>query len=216
MTPDVQLPTPGAPRASALASARAAMLAEAAKPRGMGWRARVGLVLALTVGAAAALAVGGMAAGFVSPDVLASRWMTALPVTVAGILTVLAAWSPGRRGMRFAALFLAVGAAVTLVLGRTASELAGSTPEWVCTVSHLAAAIPAGVVGLIGLRGMAPNRMRALLAGLGVGTVGALLGELVCARGPLHVGLYHLSAWAVVAAAIVVLASRLTSKSFAP
>jgi hypothetical protein len=216
MRPDVPLPSPPPPKPSALANARAAMLAEAAKPKALGWRARAGLVLALTVGAAAALAVAGMALGLVSPALLTSRWLTALPVTAAGILTVLAAWVPGRRGLRIAAVFLAVGAAAALVLGRAVPQVTGTTPEWVCTLSHLAAAIPAGVVGLLGLREMAPNRLRAVLAGLGVGTVGALLGELVCERGPLHVGLYHLSAWAVVAAAIVVVASRLAPKSYAP
>lgn len=216
MTPELPLPTPRAPRADALAAARAAMLAEASKPKRGGWRARMLLVLALTVGVGAVVAVVGTLAGFLSPGVLAARWVTALPVALAGTLTVVAAWTPGKRALRLGAVFLALGAAATLVLGRAASTYTSSTPEWVCTASHIAAAIPAGAVGLLGLRGMAPNRLRAVLAGLGIGTVGALLGELICERGPLHVGLYHLSAWGVVAAAIVVIASRLAPRSFAP
>ncbi|MEW6432312.1 MAG: DUF1109 domain-containing protein [Myxococcota bacterium] len=216
MTPDLQVPPPRPPRADALAAARAAMLAEAAKPRGAGWRARMLLVLALTVGVFAVVAVVGSLTGFVSPAVLAARWVTALPVALAGTLTVVAAWTPGKRALRLGAVFLAGGAMLALVLGRAASSYTSATPEWVCTASHIAAAIPAGAVGLLGLRGMAPNRLRAVLAGLGIGTVGALLGELLCERGPMHVGLYHLSAWAVVAAAIVVVASRLTPRSFAP
>jgi hypothetical protein len=216
MTSEVPLPPARPPRPAALAAARAAMLAEAAKPKGLGWRTRMLLVLALTVGVGVVVAVVGTLTGLVSPGVLAARWVTALPVALAGTLTVVAAWTPGKRALRLGAVFLAAGAMMALVLGRAASSYTSSTPEWVCTVSHIAAAIPAGVVGLIGLRGMAPNRLRAVLAGLGIGTVGALLGELICERGPLHVGLYHLSAWAVVASAVVVVASRLSPRSFAP
>jgi hypothetical protein len=216
MTPELPIPPARPPRALALEKVRAAMLAEASRPKPMGWRARMGLVLALTVGVGAAAALVGPVLGFVSPAALAARWMTAVPVTVAGLVTVLAAWTPGRRGLRFGALFLVVGAAAAMVLGRASAADPGTSPEWLCTVSHIAAAIPAGAVGLFGLRGLAPNRLRAVLAGLGIGTVGALLGELMCERGPGHIAAYHLSAWAIVAAVVVVVAARLTPRSYAP
>lgn len=216
MTPELPIPPVRAPKAAALAAARAAMLAEAAKPRGPGWRARIAQVLALTVGVGVLAAIAGPLLGFVKPSMLVARWVTALPIAVAGVVTVAAAWTPGRRGLRLGAAFLALGAAVVLVLGRESGPGVGASPEWVCTLSHIAAAIPAGVVGLIGMRGMAPNPLRAVVAGLGIGTVGALLGELICERGALHAGLYHLSAWGVVATAVVVLALRLTPRSYAP
>jgi hypothetical protein len=218
MTSDMPLPPPRPPRAEALAAARAAVLAEAARPRGAGWRARMLAVLALTVGVGVAVAVVGSMTGLVPMGTLATRWVTALPVALAGTLTVIAAWTPGKRAWRVAALVLAAGAAAALALAHVAIGAGedGTSPEWLCTVSHIAAAIPAGAVGLVGLRTMAPSRLRAVLAGLGIGTVGALLGELMCERGPFHVALFHLSAWAVVATVVVVIAARLVPRSFAP
>ncbi|MBL8958017.1 MAG: DUF1109 domain-containing protein, partial [Myxococcaceae bacterium] len=62
----------------------------------------------------------------------------------------------------------------------------------------------------------APHPVRAALAGLAVGTCGALIGEVGCAQPWQHVLVYHLSAWLALMGACAVFARRLARSSYAP
>ena len=81
-----------------------------------------------------------------------------------------------------------------------------SSPEWLCTVTHLAVGIVPVALAVRMLSGAAFGVGRAVAAGLGAGAIGALLGELACGRGSAHVLLFHLPAWWLVAGAVVALA----------
>ena len=85
-----------------------------------------------------------------------------------------------------------------------------------CASCCLGLALPAAVVALWMLRGMAFNLSRAIAAGLAVGTTGALLGELMCGRDAAHIAVFHLSSWTLAAIAVAALSTRLTRRSFAP
>jgi hypothetical protein len=71
-------------------------------------------------------------------------------------------------------------------------------------------------VALRGLTRLGHDPLRALVAGLSVGALGALVGELVCEQGPLHVLAFHLPAWAGAALAVTLLSPRLARSSHAP
>ncbi|MDQ3263349.1 MAG: NrsF family protein, partial [Myxococcota bacterium] len=105
---------------------------------------------------------------------------------------------------------------VLLVLARAPAVGAAVFPEWACTASHLAAGVLPLGVALFALRHTAPNALRAALVGLGAGTLGASIGELVCQRGPLHVATYHLGAWAAVALLAVFATRVLPRRAYAP
>jgi hypothetical protein len=102
-----------------------------------------------------------------------------------------------------------------LVLARGAG-LPSATPEWVCSVSHVALGLLPLGFALWALRQCAWRWTRALAAGLGAGTAGALLGELACHRGGLHVLVHHVGAWLLIGAATVLISRRARPRTFAP
>ncbi|WP_223646342.1 NrsF family protein [Corallococcus sp. EGB] len=124
--------------------------------------------------------------------------------------------APRRRGLRQVGVGMAMVAAMLLVLMRAAPREPSSLPEWVCTVSHLALALVPLVVALVGLRSAAFDPLRAAVAGLSVGTVGAFVGELACEQGPGHVATYHLGAWALVVLTTWALSKRIQPRTYAP
>jgi hypothetical protein len=125
------------------------------------------------------------------------------------------ALAPRGRIWRAAALLGGSILIVALVLSRGAGA-PSSTPEWVCSASHVGIGlIPLGFA-LWGLRQCAWRWSRALAAGLGAGTAGALLGELACHRGAMHVLVHHVGAWIVVATACVLLSRAARPRTFAP
>jgi hypothetical protein len=71
-------------------------------------------------------------------------------------------------------------------------------------------------VALAALRRLAFDPVRSVVAGLSVGAVGALVGELVCQQGPLHVLVFHLPAWAFSILAVTFISIRLQRSSHAP
>jgi hypothetical protein len=77
-------------------------------------------------------------------------------------------------------------------------------------------AVPAAVMALLLLRKMAFNLSRAVVAGLAVGTTGALLGELMCGRNAAHIAVFHLASWVLASLAVVALSTRISRRSFAP
>lgn len=200
------------PSAETTARVRAALSAELARGPQRPWRRDAWLILALalalpTVGAAVFGLTGGLSFG---PERLPALGLLVACAAACGW----AAASPRARGSAWGACAAGLGAvAVVVSHGETVPS---SSPEWLCTVSHVAAALPGLVLAALVLRRTAPSWRRALVAGLGVGTTGAMFGELACAQGVRHALVFHLSAWAVVAG-LAVLASRLTkARSYAP
>ncbi len=213
---NVSIPPPNAPSSAALAAVRAAMLAEAAKPR-VTWRARTARVVLASLGLAAVIGVGALAVGQATTGTLNERWLTLAGLALVGPCLAWAAAAPGAKLARVGALLGATLVAGALVWARPAeTAVPSSAPEWLCTVLHLAVAAPAAFFAVTLLRGMAPSTPRALAAGLGVGTTGALLGELLCERDAAHVAGYHLAAWLLAAFAVVVIARTVKTRSWAP
>jgi hypothetical protein len=203
-------------REDPLARSRSAALAELrTSPPPLTWRAQAfrvatGVAGAGVLGAAAALA--SSLAGW--PRVL-ERAPLIFCLLAVGTVSAFAALAPRGRGLR--AIVLATGPALmaALVLSRS-SGAPSSTPEWVCSASHIAIGlIPLGFA-LWGLRQSAWRWSRALAAGLGAGTAGALLGELACHRGAVHVLVHHVGAWVLIAAACVLISRRARPRTFAP
>ncbi len=200
---------------ASLDAMRAALQAELKRPPARSWRKG----LALTVGASWALmlafGVALVASGSASPAQLASRG--ALIAGLAALTALLGglALAPLGRLAPAAGVLAGVAGAAGLVLARGAG-LEGTAPEWLCTVTHLGAgALPLGLM-IAALRRAAPNPWRALAGGFAVGTTGAVIGELACGRGWQHVLVYHLSAWALVAAASLLVSRRVKPLSYAP
>lgn len=194
---------------NAFDNARAAMLAEAAKPRPSWKRHALMLTFAAQGTAQLVLLVAWLLGRPLEPR------FTVIPLFFAAGWLAFSAAQPGKAWSRWVGAIGAFAASLSLVLTRDgASEhLSG---EYLCTVSHVAAALPAVGAALWLLRGMAPSWPRALCAGLAAGVTGALLGELLCAGDALHVLRFHLSAWAGLTALVVLVSSRLKRTSWAP
>jgi hypothetical protein len=205
-----------APLDDALARARAAALAELRRaPVATPWRRQAGVVVAIWVGASivagSATLVAGLAAG---RDVIARAPSLAALLAVAAVGGV-ASLVPRARPWTFLAGVAALLTMAALVLSRGVG-VASSTPEWVCSVSHVGVGILPLAVGLWSLRQSAWTWRRALATGLGAGTAGAFLGELACHQSARHVLVHHLGAWLLVAIACVAISRRLRPRTFAP
>ena len=137
-----------------------------------------------------------------------------LGAQVVGVWSIAAPFSRRRLGAAGAA---AVVAGLAVALARAGSPgVAGTSPDWLCSISHLAVdLVPAGVALWL-LRGGAWHPLRAVAAGLAAGTVGLLVGEIGCERGLTHVLIYHLGFWLVAAAVFLLATRRLRPRSFAP
>jgi hypothetical protein len=198
-----------------LDAVRAALQAELKQPPGPTWKKSLLLAVGACWGLMAAFAGVLLAVGAAEPAVLRAHL-----VALAGLplLTLLSAWlalAPlPRRAPLLGAAAGALGVALLAVV--RGDGLPGTAPEWVCTATHLGAGVLPLFVMLAALKRAAPNPMRALSAGLAVGTTGALIGELACGRGWLHVLEYHVSAWVVIAAVCVLIARRQKPISYAP
>ena len=207
---------PPPPSLAALTAARAAMTAELSRPR-TSWKTGAVRLVAATLGFGVLIGVGALGSGAAEPETLAARWLSLATLALVGPLLAFSAARPGSVWLRRGAWFSAAVGAVTLVLTRPAQVASLSTsPEWVCTLSHLGVALPAMLVALSLLRGMAFNTGRAVAAGLAVGTTGALLGELMCGRNAAHIAVFHLASWALAAVAVVALSFTSSRRSFAP
>jgi hypothetical protein len=208
--------TPPPPPRARLDAMRATLLAEAARPRRT-WRRGVLWLLLATTGLAGLVAAGAGAAGEVAAGVLAARWLTLLLVGATGPLAVYAALRPGGAPWRWASAATALAGAAALVATRPPHAMAPhASPEWVCTASHLAVAVPAIIVAGVLLRGFARSLSRALAAGIAVGTTGALLGELLCGGAAAHIALFHLGAWLLVTVVVSLVSLSLSRRSYAP
>lgn len=194
---------------------RAALDAEfnAVPPRS--WRGDV--LLLVGVCAALLLAIGAVLffAGQLQPSLVLHRAPVLAALFFTGATCAFAALAPRRRGRLLAALVVAAAGFVGLVLVR-GPGLASTAAPWVCTLSHLAVAGAPLVLALALLRKAAIGPARAGLAGLAVGSVGAMLGELACEQGWTHVASWHLGAWVAVGAVALLASRRLVPRSFAP
>lgn len=208
------LPPPLTLSVEARERARAAFRAEVTKPR-RPWRRSVLTASGTNVGLCLALAGVLLAVQACTVDFLSSRSVTLAALVTVGLVTAWASLRPQGLASRWAALGLVVLTAALLVVSRGAGE-PSLQPPWVCTVSHLAVGIAPATVVILLLRGMAPNRLRAVLAGLAAGTTGAFAGELACGQSAGHVAVFHLSAWAAVGLAVTLISSKLTPRSYAP
>lgn len=180
------------------------------------WRTQAAWVMASSF--AIALLVAGvlLAGGALSGAALLHRAPLLLLLFTTSGVCAWGALSPHGRGLRRAAVGLAMACAATLVLARGSPSAPPSLPGWVCTASHLAVDLVPLIVAVVVLRGAAFQPLRALCAGLSVGTTGAFVGELACEQDWRHVAGYHLLAWALVCAAALVLSRSLKPRSYAP
>ncbi|WNG48037.1 DUF1109 domain-containing protein [Archangium minus] len=126
------------------------------------------------------------------------------------------ALSPRRGRLPLWGIGMAMVSATVLVLARSGVHAESTLPEWVCTASHVGLGLIPLVVAVVLLRSAAFRPLRAVLAGLSVGTTGAFVGELACAQGWRHVLGYHLSAWVLIAVATFAVSRSLLPRSFAP
>lgn len=180
------------------------------------WRTQAAWVMAASGGLGLLVAAVMLATGATPGALLLGR--APLLALLLGTSAVCAwgALAPGRRWLRRGGLGLALASTVALVLARSTPSTASTLPGWVCAASHIAVGCVPLVVALVALRGTAFEPLRALVAGLGVGTTGAFLGELACEQDWRHVAVYHLLAWTCVAAAALVLSRSLKPRSYAP
>ena len=203
--------------AASLDKARALLAAELKAPRPRGWRGDALVLLAVSWGMAALVAVVLLAAGATSADLVGRHGAALGLVFAVGTACAWAAVAPPSSGRLLFSSAMGLSGIIGLVVLRALGVSAPSaTPEWVCTVSHAGAGIAPLAVALMVLKKSAPHPLRAALAGLAVGTCGALIGEIGCAQPWQHVLVYHLSAWLALVAACAVFARRLVRSSYAP
>lgn len=180
------------------------------------WRTQAAWLMAASGGLALTVAVALLAAGATTDAVLLGR--AHLMVLLLGTCAVCAwgALSPRGHGARRAGVVLALATAGVLVLARGTPGTAPTLPGWVCTAGHVAVGLVPLVVALVALRAAVFQPLRALVAGLAVGTTGAFLGELACEQDWRHVAGYHLLAWGIVTVASLVISKSLKPRSYAP
>jgi hypothetical protein len=201
----------------ALAKINAAVKSELAQKKPVrSWQQQALMLFGASFGVFVVVAIAVLLSGAARSEVLPSKVGTLLPMIAASALCAFAALAPRRRLIRIAAMFSALSAAVLLVVARAGVDRVSPTPEWVCTALHVAAAVVPIFAAVMILRGTAPSPLRAAVAGLAMGTTGAMLGELVCEQGLRHVAIFHLGAWAIVVAACVALSSVVRPRSYAP
>lgn len=201
-----------------LARARAALQTELAQKRPvLPWRTHAALLFAVITFVMSACALGLWITGQLSHQHLGPRAPGILLLVVTSALAVASAVKPrANLGLRVAMIGSATLAAIALVWARLEVAAVSALPEWVCTVSHLGAAIAPFAAAILFLRSAAPNPWRSVSGGLAVGTTGALLGELGCGQGAAHVLMFHFTAWAAVIICAVVLGRWMTPRTFAP
>ncbi|WP_375759202.1 NrsF family protein [Corallococcus exercitus] len=180
------------------------------------WRAQAVGLFAASAGLALAVAGVFLAVGRLTGAMLTGRAPMLAMLLSTGAVCSWGALSPRGRQLRWVGVGMALLSSALLVLTRAAPRGPSTLPEWVCTVSHVALALVPLVVAVVALRSAAFDPLRAAVAGLAVGTVGAFVGELACEQGPGHVATYHLGAWALLTLTTWALSKRLKPRTYAP
>lgn len=200
----------------ALARARQAALAELRRsPVARPWQRQAAVVVAVWVGISVAAGIAVLAAAMARVPELAPRAPLLGALLLVAVVSGVASLAPRARLWTTVAMGAVLPTMAALVAARGAGA-PSATPGWVCSASHVALGSVPLLVGLWALRQSAWTWRRALATGLGAGTAGAFLGELVCHQGARHVLVHHLGAWVVVAMACVFISRRLRPRAFAP
>jgi hypothetical protein len=199
-----------------LSRARAAAMAELRRaPAATPWRREAARVAGAWVGVCLAAGAAAVAAALADrAQVLAQAPFLAALLALAGLGGV-AALAPRSRALTWAVLAGAPATMAALAWARGAG-LPSTTPEWVCSVSHVGLDVLPLLVGLWALGRAAWTWPRALVTGLAAGTAGAFLGELGCHQGMRHVLVHHVGAWLLITAACVAISRLRTPRTFAP
>jgi hypothetical protein len=195
---------------------KALALAELSQARPAGsWRGDIALLTSAIWACALAVVAITVATGNSSLAQLSARLVPVLPLLVLAAVGAVAAIAPRPQALLPLGLLAGVSELVLVVATRGEGH-PSSLPAWVCTAAHLGiGAVPLSLA-LVLLRKSAPNPLRAVVAGLAVGTVGAIAGELACEQSWQHVLLFHGAAWLGVAAGALLISRRLTPRSWAP
>ena len=188
--------------------------AELAQPR-RSWRPDAFKLVAASWLMALGLTSVLLITGNTPPELVLSRLATVAPLLVLGALGGYFAVAPGGLRTRWALVTASVMAMLGLVLVRGAGHVSAQ-PEWVCTLSHLSLGAGPLVVAMLALRRTAPDVLRSVVAGLAIGTVGAIAGEVGCEQGWQHVLVFHLVPWATLTVAAVLISRRMKRWSYAP
>jgi hypothetical protein len=179
------------------------------------WQRQLVWLTALWAGASALAATAALAAGLTTPSGLLARGGSLGALLALAFLCAGAALAPHPRLWAPLAIVATVVVMGAIALGRGAGS-PSTTPEWVCSVSHLSLGTLPLLAALWASRQAAWRWWRAMTAGLGAGTVGAFLGELACHQGTRHVLVHHVGAWLTLSAACLVASRRLRPRTFAP
>jgi hypothetical protein len=200
-----------------LARARSAALDELRRhPTAPSWRTTAAVLLGALAGTTALFALAAWTAGMWVPGELARRAPAIALLSSTQALGVWAAVMPRPRLVVPAVLATAGLAVIALAIGRLPVTHDSTVPAWVCTASHVGVGLVPLVVAVLLLRRAAYRPLRALCAGLAVGSVGASLGELICVRGWKHALVYHVAAWAIVTVLCLLLGRAIRPRTFAP
>ena len=179
------------------------------------WRFEVAGVVASSFLVTASIAGALLTSGNTTVEIIAAR---AAVLVMGGLICAYAAAvaiAPGlKRGQVFALAAFAVGSAV--MMGMRSEISAASTPEWVCTATHVGVGAIPLVMGVFALRRSGSKLLAGLALGVSAGTTGAMVGELGCGRDALHVLLFHVSAWLVMVAVGALLSLVIRPRSHAP
>jgi hypothetical protein len=179
------------------------------------WQRQLVRLTALWAGASALAAAAALAAGLTTPGGLLARGGSLAALLALAFLCGGAALAPRPRLWAPLAIVAAAAVMAAIALARGAGS-PSTTPEWVCSVSHLALGTLPLLAALWASRQAAWRWWRALTAGLGAGTVGAFLGELACHQGTRHVIVHHVGAWLTLTAACLVVSRRQRPTTYAP
>ncbi len=144
-----------------------------------------------------------------------ARTPTLVLLVAAQLFGAWAALAPAARRAQGLSILLSLAGAVAVV-GLRGQGVPSALPPWICTISHLGVDLVPVAVALLALRRAAITPWRAWATALAVGAPGALVGELGCGQGATHVALYHLPAWGLALAVVVVGSRWLRPVSFAP
>jgi hypothetical protein len=204
-----------AANAEALASALAAARKELAQAKPDSWRRDLAILTAVVSGIAVGVVgvLGALGQWAVSSPL--ARWETLSLLALLQLVGVAAAMAPRARWAQVATVVMGVAAMAAVVALRGAGA-PSALPPWVCTLSHLGVGLAPVATVVVLLRHAAISPLRALAAGICVGTPGAIVGELGCGQSAAHVALFHLPAWGIAIAVCMAVALRIRPRSYAP
>lgn len=185
-----------------------------AEPPPPSWGLRtLGLVLVCMAVVGSALGIAVVA----DLGTLRPRWPSALLLAIV-VGSCVAAVRPGSRALRVAVLGLALaGAGAHTLLAWTRGVATGWLVDPECAVAEIGVALVPALVTAAVLRHFAYQPFRAFVGGIGAGACGLLVLDLTChVAGVFHALAFHIAPCALVVVAVLIIRSRLTTRSFVP